>query len=171
MTDNDVIKALDCCCNHTDCRACPKLKEKSGCVQRAIREGLKLINRLKAENESLKKRQKPTAASGYKVENGKVVFFTNMLGEYRREYESLDEIVETLNELLHEAYSKDEILFYYNCAKMDLKNAKSEARKEFADKIKATFPDINDPRCTDDDIFTLDSIDNLLKEMEKENET
>ena len=71
MTDNDVIKALDCCCNHADCRACPKLKEKSGCVQRAIREGLKLINRLKAENESLKKRQKPTAASGYKVENGK----------------------------------------------------------------------------------------------------
>lgn len=43
--------------------------------------------------------------------------------------------------------------------------AKSEAIKEFAERLKATFPDRQDSRCTLDDCYTLDIIDNLAKEM------
>ncbi len=46
-----------------------------------------------------------------------------------------------------------------------IKNTKSEAIKEFAEKLKATFPDRQDSRCTLDDCYTLDIIDNLAKEM------
>ena len=53
------------------------------------------INQQQAEIEKFTKRQKPTGASGYKIENGKVVFFTNMLGGYREEKEKLEEVVKT----------------------------------------------------------------------------
>lgn len=55
MTDDDIIKALECCCDHDDCRACPIREKEAGCVRRVIRESLNLINRLQAENERLKK--------------------------------------------------------------------------------------------------------------------
>jgi hypothetical protein len=43
--------------------------------------------------------------------------------------------------------------------------AEAEAIKEFARRVKATFPSREDPRCTDDDIFTLDSIDTIMNDM------
>lgn len=122
---------------------------------------LKKCNCQEAEIERLKNRQKPNGASGYKIENGKVVFFTTTLGGYRREYENLEEVVKVLNELLHEAYSKDEILFYYNCAIEDLKTAKSEAVKELLYKIeKQAIPN-------EDDVYwvELDDIYDIVKEM------
>ena len=87
------------------------------------------INRLEAENERFKDRQKPTAASGYKIENGKVVFFTNMLGGCKIVKENLEEVVKTLNELLHEAYSKDEIAFALKCKTEELETAKADIKK------------------------------------------
>lgn len=95
------------------------------------------INRLQAENKKFKDRQKPTGASGYKIENGKVVFFTNMLGGYREEKENLEEVVKTLNELLQECYSKDEIAFALKCKTEELKTAKAEAYKECMEQLDA----------------------------------
>ena len=43
--------------------------------------------------------------------------------------------------------------------------AEAEAIKEFARRVKATFPPREDPRCTDDDIFTLDSIDTIMNDL------
>ena len=43
--------------------------------------------------------------------------------------------------------------------------AEAEAIKEFARRVKATFPPREDPHCTDDDIFTLDSIDTIMNDM------
>ncbi len=43
--------------------------------------------------------------------------------------------------------------------------AKSSAVKEFAERLKITFPPREDARCTLDDCYTLDIIDNLAKEM------
>ena len=105
-------------------------------LRQNLREAHIDIKEHMAEIEKLTKRQKPTEASGYKIENGKVVFFTNMLGGCRHEYENLDEVVKTLNELLHEAYSKDEILFHYRCAREELKTARAEAIKEFAERFE-----------------------------------
>ena len=65
-----------------------------------------------------------------------------------------------------EIYSMEEKLKLYSCYKEPfVKYIKSEAIKEFARRVKATFPTREDPRCTDDDIFTLDSIDRIMNDM------
>ena len=48
------------------------------------------------------------------------------------------------------------------------KIGRAEAITEFAERIKATFPAKNDARCTLDDCYTLDKIDEIAKEMEGE---
>ena len=159
MTDTEIIKALECC-GRESCNGCPYRTDRI-CHQGnpMIRDALDLINRQKAKIEKFEKRQKPTAASGYKIENDKVVFFTNMLGGCKIVKDNLEEVVKTLNELLHEAYSKDEILFHYRCALEDLKTAKAEAIKEFAERLKErtiSFAGVVEQR---------EVIDNLIKEM------
>lgn len=51
-----------------------------------------------------------------------------------------------------------------------MKKKRAEAIKEFAERVKATFPAREDERCTLDDCYTLDIIDNLVEEMTEEAE-
>ena len=51
MTDNEIVKALECC-NNCDCGNCPCLTE-DGCKDIDYSVVLDLINRLQAENEKL----------------------------------------------------------------------------------------------------------------------
>ena len=150
------------CCDFQKCK-----HHFDGNCMNKIEYGRCPYNRQKAEIEKFTKRQKPTGASGYKIENGKVVFFTNMLGGCRHEYENLDEVVKTLNELLQECYSKDEIAFALKCKTEDLKTAKSEAIKEFAERLKekATSTFYEEHKYVD-----TEDIDNLVKEMTEVNE-
>ena len=55
MTDNEIIKALECCANatHKDCKNCP-LFVVDGCVKTMSTNALDLINRQQAEIERLK---------------------------------------------------------------------------------------------------------------------
>ena len=56
MTDNDIIKALECLCGHTlgDCDKCPLYKHiDHDCVPDVIEPALSLINRQQAEIERL----------------------------------------------------------------------------------------------------------------------
>ena len=126
----------------------------------------KEYNRQQAEIEKFTKRQKPTGASGYKIENGKVVFFTNMLGGCRHEYENLDEVAKTLNVLLQECYSKDEIAFALKCKTEDLKTAKSEAIKEFAKRLRIAMGKFSAKEYWE----VSRCISNLVKEMTEVNE-
>lgn len=145
MTDNEIIKAFE---------RITQYQGFTSSASRTLKETLDLINRQKAEIEKFKNRQKPTAASGYKIENGKIVFFTNMLGGCKIVKENLDEVVKTLNELLQECYSKDEIAFALKCKTEELKTAKVAAVKEFALELKRI------PRIA----VYKNEIDNLLKE-------
>jgi hypothetical protein len=52
MTDNDIIKALNRCCEFADCRGCP-FQLGGDCIRRLCKESLDLINRQKAEIERL----------------------------------------------------------------------------------------------------------------------
>lgn len=57
MTDNEIIKALECCCtlNGVGCRNCPQYDIHSAmCIKNLIRNALALINRQKAKIEKLK---------------------------------------------------------------------------------------------------------------------
>ena len=55
MTDNEIIKALECCANatHKDCKNCP-LFVVDGCVKTMSTNALDLINRQQVEIERLK---------------------------------------------------------------------------------------------------------------------
>lgn len=172
MTDKDIIKALECCIKSShfgECfdNKCPLVSEK-GCEvgkETLYPYVFDLINRQKAEIERLKDRQKPTGASGYKVENGKVVFFTNMLGGCKVVKENLEEVVKTMNELLQECYSKDEIAFALKCKTQELKTAKAEAVKEFAERLKERLVEESYDDVQFFKVVGESEIDNLLKEM------
>lgn len=58
------------------------------------------------EIEEMAKDFTETRARGYKIENGKLVFFSNMLDGYRHEYKDLQEICEEMNGMLekHDSY-------------------------------------------------------------------
>ena len=116
MTDNEIIKALECCIND-DCDNCPDTF--GNCEHNAMRNALNLINRqqeeierLKIENQSLR-----GAANSYKL--------------------------------------------HYN-------EAKTEAVKEFAERLKEKchnyYPSI-DRYCVSRKAVEIRDIDNLTKEM------
>ena len=51
-TDEEIIKALECCWKTKGCLDCPYI-ETDGCIIESVRDTLKLINRQKAEIEKL----------------------------------------------------------------------------------------------------------------------
>ena len=55
MTDNEIIKALECCCANNNCDGCPLdyLTFSSECASKLAINSLDLINRQKAEIERL----------------------------------------------------------------------------------------------------------------------
>ena len=55
MTDNEIIKALECCAGDDGCDVCPMYKPSSECITELQGKALDLINRQKAENERLNK--------------------------------------------------------------------------------------------------------------------
>lgn len=133
MTDKEIIKALESeihLVEYADSSYADNVSLE------LLKNALALINRQQAEIERLKTRQNPTAASGYKLENGKVVFYTHLLAGYRHEYESLEQVVGQLNALLRNCYDKDEIASHLEYITKKLKTARAEAIKEFAENLK-----------------------------------
>ena len=64
MTDNEIIKALECCCKNNNCEGCPLdyLTFSSQCASELAIKSLDLITRLQAENERLSKITRPLIA-------------------------------------------------------------------------------------------------------------
>lgn len=110
MTDNEIIKALECCKNLQDCECCPNQpcdvkKGTMACLCQAISNSIDLINRQKVEIERL----------------------TAML--------------EAAEDYLYP-------LPFKNAFDDELAKAKSEAIKEFAERLKNAFPEGNrDNKC------------------------
>ena len=57
MTDNEIIKAVECCTGNTKCCECPMFRTPN-CMNKAFGYALDLINRQKAEIERLEKENK-----------------------------------------------------------------------------------------------------------------
>lgn len=78
MTDEEILKAFECCCgddvNGTHCKDCPAEKYNfDWCSDEVLREMVVYIKRLKAENAALRERLEKTV-------NKRVV--ANMLAKY-----------------------------------------------------------------------------------------
>jgi uncharacterized protein (DUF305 family) len=60
MTDNEIVKALECCAVHglLKCEKCPKKNEGVTCMYALSKDALDLINRQKAEIAKLEKVEK-----------------------------------------------------------------------------------------------------------------
>ena len=109
MTYDDILRNVRCCADRF-CKNC-SLQGKPMCKETLFAFVWDTMYNTKVENEKLKKKldsiklkMQPTAASGYKYENGNIVFFTDILNGYREEYDTTDKIVSQLNLLRHECY-------------------------------------------------------------------
>ena len=160
MTDNEIIKALECCLESKSIGDCKRLKcpmhTKDGCknaeeseyvekfYERMIIYALLVIDNLKAENEILAKQ--------------------------------FDELSKVCDKLHAECFSqkkeierlKREQHHFADIGKM-YTEIKAEAIKEFAERLKQIYT--NDERYNRPNAHTLilklfDNIDNLVKEME-----
>ena len=131
MTDNEIIKALECCGDsYSTCAECP-IKDDNGCNEQLANYALDIINRQQAEIERLESA------------NDKKFNQWNMLAEKTKQH-----------------YAD-----LYNEAKDILK---SEAVKEFAERLKEkSFKTIRNYGLTKDVVEVCD-IDNLVKEMVSE---
>lgn len=130
MTDNEIIKALECCPKHTECGKCPLLNT-TDCIVVSQHGALNLINRQKAEIERI----------------------TEKYNCQQTVYADLSKIIKEQAE--------------------QLKKAKSEAIKEFSEKLKVRMQ-LEDDCNFDCNICMYECkeyvplIDELVKEMTEE---
>ena len=170
MTDNEIIKAWECCsapiCN---CKECP-LEGVVSCYVTLKHKALDLINRLQKENDDLFYKLQGVMWSvdkwldGKELEQDEVNRAITMrektlqiVEKQQAEIERLSKTVVDLNANLSESihcFTRMETLYKIKCKELDV--AKTEARKEFAEIIIREYPET--------DYF----VSNLLKEMEGE---
>ena len=152
MTDNDIIRALECCSNANDCGKCEYEPTEHkigsvGCSNELMTDALDLIKRLQAENSNL----------------------TSDLTSLQRKLTSANAEIEKL--LKHNEYILMQHAFQRrpdgSCWNDVIEKAKSEARKEFAERLYQISKWL--PLTVMQQPFvTINDIDNLLEEMEKE---
>ena len=160
MTDKDIIKALECCttpcedlfADITPCNDCPYHKKRDCSL--LLGNALDLINRQQAEISEYKdKCEKCGAKTRVCIES-----LQNNIAEKQAEIERLNSCVK----------SEDEVRAIANATiQTGIKLIKSEAIKEFADRLKckkATFYCICGVKNDYTDILNT-HIDNLVKEM------
>ena len=136
MTDNEIIKALECCCSAqvNACDDCPFYERCYNNNERLEKEAIDLINRQEAENERLQ---------------NILICFMDALGKVRK-VDDIDEIslIPLMSELNKQYRSE----------------LKAEAYKEFAERLKAKSDSRFDYSELVFEISEED-IDNLVKEM------
>jgi hypothetical protein len=141
VTDNDIIKALECCSNeNTGCLDCSYIG-KISCAFDLRKDALDLIKRKDAEIEKL---------------NVELVGIRGACESYRIHYDVAQAEIERLQ--------KEKAKLHQLIPKM-IKEAKSEAYKEFAELVKTEFYKEFDELIPS---IMADRIDNLVKEMTEE---
>ena len=154
LTDNEIIKALKCCCKNNNCEGCPLdyLTCSSQCVSELAIKSLDLINRLQSQNKDL-------AETVHNIQVKKDALF-DKCEELKKEVVRLNaENMLTISE--RNAFRTS----FYDVSKQ-LKTVKSEAVKEFAERLK----EMSTQGFWETDAYVgVEQIDNLVKEMEGEN--
>lgn len=85
-----------------------------------------------------------------------------MICPYRETDDCVSEVMEDALNLIEKLYKELNIV---QCEQYI--NGRNDGIKEFAEKLKATYPAREDPRCTLDWCYTLDIIDEFVWKMTK----
>ena len=142
MTDNEIVKALECCKYEYDTKCdlcCYNFYSRTGCRSELRRNALDLINRLQAENERLTQDKKTMSADMISLHN--------------------------------DLKSEKEVVCdkHFKIARLtkEIKTAKAEAIKEFAERLKLKVDiDLCEAVEGSDYLYNLPKlIDILVKEM------
>lgn len=148
MTDNEIIKALECD-THTNCEECPYFRETCSFDDVQAKDILDLINRQQVEIEKHKSNCEKCGAKTREC----IESLHNIIAEQQAEIKELNTIRSrliydsgTLTKIFDELYQK----------------IKAEAVKEFAEMLKARIIEDFLKYNTD---TTIGYIDNLVKEM------
>ena len=150
MTDEQIIKALECCIKH-DCDECCLIdysNDADVCQTKHMKETLDLINRQQAEIEKL---------------SVELVGMRGSCNSYKMHYDNAKIEIESLkaDKIIAERHEKDARELYKDVV-IQLKTAKSEAIKEFAERLKEHLKGNGGLFC----VTTMNAkIDNLVKEM------
>ena len=135
MTDNEIIKALECCrdCNCKECPCCRIIDGGTHCTEIDEEQILDLINRLKAENEALINGQE-TLQKYISEKNAEVEKLT-------KENEQFADIGKMYSEIKSEAIIEFAERFWIECGKIMgtdilywIKEIKNDLVKEMTEK-------------------------------------
>lgn len=135
MSDNEIIKSFICCIGSPKCNECAYRTFPENCKERMMYEILKLINRITAEKEGLK--DACTHCPVLKVKSETISDLNEQIGYWQRGYNDL---------------------------RQEMKIAKAEAVKEFAERLKKRETTaISCKRF--EGVVSTDDIDELVKEL------
>ena len=129
LTDNEIMKALECCdIENKDCVECP-LQNKWSCDKVLSKNALDLINRLKTENNELKNRSLMWAQKYDnrrkvdRLQTAKILDLQTKIKEQQTQIERLHEVINGLEEQSHKELLKFAALSEkYTDAKAEIEN-------------------------------------------------
>ena len=136
MTDSEILEALDCC-KYDDCNNCPNVVDN--CHANLIDYAISLINRQKEEIKRLQKEVNLISMQFQDIQERQE--------ESQAEIDKLNKVYQANQQLIN-ALNKSYFL------------AKSEAIKEFAERVKDLIYEADDINPVSET-----QIDNLVKEM------
>lgn len=108
MTDNEIIKVLECCSKNILCGQCP-LKEKNNCINKLSVYALKFINRQQTEIERLN-------AENILTMSERNAFRTSFYEVSKQLKHVKSGAIKKFAEKLKELYTDDSITNDYHCA-------------------------------------------------------
>lgn len=160
FTDDDVIKALECCFGHELCDKCP-YEELVDCVRQKEQNAIDLINRQKVEIESLKIANEKM----YSANKEQEAEIERLQAVHADMTESLRLAAEANKDMQAELEDLREIVFMDRSEA--IKNLKAETIKEFAQRLKrrASMP----LGTLYGGMVYLKDIDNIVKIMTEDN--
>lgn len=184
MTDNEIMKALECCNRNGSCSKCPydydraRFEAEADCALEMTADVLDLINRLKVENEDLEIKLKHFAEflaeaekknEELKAENEEVRKDIVTAEEYAWKLKAKNEALQMDNEqlksdIINERMNLEHITYEFDLLKQEISVIEANAIKEFAERLKvdfAVYTDCGEHNC----IYTRKVIDNLVEEM------
>lgn len=123
MTDNEIIKALDCCSYGSEfkCQECPANDCSLSCDSKLAKKALDLINRQNAEIEKL---------------NVELVGMRGACESYKIHYDNAQAEIERLQKEKFDSLNCQFAEMYATTLKIATEKAKSEAYREFAKRLK-----------------------------------